>query len=39
VPLDIGVQQLVGVEFGAVAGHQVQFDAVGVLLQSGADGL
>lgn len=27
VSFDVGVQGLVGVEFGAVAGHRVEFDA------------
>ncbi|WP_433209617.1 hypothetical protein ACQP1G_21200 [Nocardia sp. CA-107356] len=30
MPFDVGIEDLVRVEFGAVAGHQVQLDAVGV---------
>lgn len=39
VVLQIGVQQLVGVELGAVAGHQVQFDPLGVLGEPPLHGL
>nr|WP_158854672.1 RHS repeat-associated core domain-containing protein [Saccharothrix deserti] len=39
VALEIGVEQLVRVEFGAVAGHQVQLDPIDVGLQPGADRL
>lgn len=39
MPLDVGVEQFVGVEFGAVAGHQMQFDPVGILGPPGVDGL
>lgn len=34
----IRVQQLVGIQFGTVSGHQVQFDALGVLGEPGPDG-
>ncbi|OIJ98870.1 hypothetical protein BIV23_29275 [Streptomyces monashensis] len=35
--LQIGVQQLAGIQFGAVSGHQVQFDALGVCGEPGPD--
>lgn len=34
----VGVQQPVGIQFGAVSGHQVQFDALGVFGEPGPDG-
>ncbi len=37
VVFEVGVQQLVGFGFGAVAGHQVQLKALGVLLGPGPD--
>ncbi|GHJ41168.1 hypothetical protein Sm713_67770 [Streptomyces sp. TS71-3] len=39
VPFDVSVEEFVEVEFGVLAGHEMQFDAVGVLLQPGVDGL
>nr|WP_240121268.1 hypothetical protein [Streptomyces sp. MUM 2J] len=36
--LQIGVQQIVGIQFGAVTGHQVQFDALSVFGEPGPDG-
>nr|WP_286160545.1 hypothetical protein [Streptomyces yunnanensis] len=38
VVLDVGVEDLVGVELGAVSGHQVQLDALGIVGEPGSHG-
>ncbi len=39
VPFDVGIEDFIWVELGAVAGHPVQLDAVGVFGQPRSHGL